>query len=176
MTWLDWVIVVMIVWFTIQGLLKGITPVALGVLAIIAAFLIATLTLPVIGDALVAVKGPLLPPDLEPGWRRLLGFVVAFAVVYGVLSLLINILPGGKRPSSPAQILGMAGGILKATTMSMVFVGTLLASPAGDAIAKDLERSALSGFLANLYRKNVGRDIQAATGIKLPAVDPENKF
>lgn len=176
MTWLDWVIVVMIVWFIIQGLLKGITPVALGVIAVVAAFIVATLTLPVIGGALVAVKGPLLPPDLEDGWRRLLGFVVVFVLVYGVLSLLINIMPGGKRPSSPTQILGMAGGVLKATVMSMVFVATLLASPAGDAIAKDIERSSLSRFIADLYRKNVGRDLQTATGIKLPAVDPENKF
>jgi uncharacterized membrane protein required for colicin V production len=176
MTWLDWVIVVMLVWFMVQGLIKGVTPIALGVLAIFVAFLVATLTLPVIGGALVAVKGPLLPPDLEPGWRRMLGFVVVFVAVYGLLSLLINILPGGKRPSSPAQILGLAGGVLKATAMSMVLVGALLASPAGDAITKDLQRSALGGFVANLYQKNVGRDLQAATGIKLPAVDPENKF
>jgi hypothetical protein len=176
MTWLDWVIIVMLVWFIIQGLLKGVTPIALGMLAVLASFLIATLTLPVIGDALVAVKGPLLPPDLEAGWRRLLGFVVTFVVIYGVLSLLINIMPGGKRPSSPAQILGVAGGILKATAMSMVFLGVLLASPAGEAIGKDLERSAFSGFIADLYQKNFGKDLQSATGIKLPGVDPENKF
>ncbi len=176
MTWLDWVIVVMLVWFVIQGLLKGVTPVALGVLAILAAFLIATLTLPVLGGMLVAVKGPLLPPDLEPGWRRMLGFVVTFGVVYFLLSLLIKIMPGGKRPSSPAQLLGVAGGVLKATAMSMVFIGTLLASPASDAVVKDLQRSPIGGFIADLYRKNVGRDLQSATGIKLPAVDPETKF
>jgi hypothetical protein len=176
MTWLDWVIVVMLVWFVIQGLLKGVTPIALGVVVIFAAFLVATLTLPTIGDALVAVKGPLLPPDLEAGWRRMLGFVVTFAVVYFVLSLLINIMPGGKRPSSPAQILGVAGGVLKAAAMAMVFLGVLLASPSSAAIEKDLERSAFSGFVADLYRKNIGRDLQSATGIKLPAVDPDNKF
>jgi hypothetical protein len=176
MTWLDWVIIVLLIWFIVQGLLKGVTPVTLGVLAVFAAFLIATLTLPVIGGALIAVKPPLLPQDLVAGWRRMLGFVVTFFATYILLSLLINLMPGGKRPSSPAQILGIAGGVLKAMAMSMVLIGALLASPASDAIAKDLERSPLGGFVADLYRKNLGRDLQSATGIKLPAVDPDNKF
>jgi uncharacterized membrane protein required for colicin V production len=175
MTWLDWVVIAMIVYFILQGLFKGVAASAMGAVAIIAAFVAAAAFLPSVGAFLVGVKSPIIPPDLSPEWRRTVGFTATFVLVYVPLLLVISILPGGKRPSTPAQVLGIASGLLKAMVASMVLVGILLASPMSEAIVKDIERSPVAGFAAGLL-KNFGRDLQVIARVKLPAVDPDSKF
>lgn len=175
MTWLDWVVIAMLVYFIIQGLFKGVAASGMGALAMIAAFVVAAALLPSVGGFLVGVKSPIVPPGLSPEWRRTVGFTATFVVVYVPLLLVISILPGGKRPSTPAQVLGIASGIAKAMVASMILVSILLASPMAEAIAKDVERSPLAGTAAGLL-KSFGRDLQGIARVKLPAVDPDSKF
>lgn len=174
MTWLDWVVIAMIVYFMIQGLFKGVAAVAMGALAIVVAYIGAGLALPAVGDFLVNVKSPIIPPDLSPEWRRTVGFTVTFLTIYVVLVLLSSILPGGKRPGLPAQMLGIVGGAVKAVLASMAFIAILLASPLSEAFAKDVERSTIAKYVAAL-QKDFSRNLRSVSPT-FPPIGPDRKF
>src|SRR5574341_2441643 len=100
MTWLDWIAIAMIVYFVVQGLLKGVAAALLGEAAVILAYAIAAIALPAVGDLVTG----LVRSQAEdwPHWARLVAFVATFLIVYGLFMVLVSIMPGGKRPSGPA--------------------------------------------------------------------------
>jgi uncharacterized membrane protein required for colicin V production len=169
MTWLDWVAVAMAVYFVAQGLFKGVTAAALGALAIVVAYVGAALALPAVGSRVEAAT------PLPAEWARLVGFVLTFLVLYTVLALLISILPGGKRPSLPAQVLGLFAGAAKATVAVLALVGILLASPLSDAFGQDVERSPIVRHVAGLQRQGVQALLRISPA-KFPPVGPDHKF
>lgn len=173
MTWLDWVVIALTVYFIAQGLIKGAAAAALGALAAGMAYVLAAVLLPTVGDLLV--KSTLMPPDLSPEWRRTVGFTVTFAVLYLVFMVLISLTPGAKRPSTPAQILGLVAGGFKALVVSMAVVGLLLATPLSPALAQDVERSAILRFVAGM-QKGFIQAIRSVSPIPFPPVGPDSKF
>jgi uncharacterized BrkB/YihY/UPF0761 family membrane protein len=173
MIWLDWLVVALTVYFVAQGLFKGATVVLLGAAAGLVAYVLAAMLLPAVGDVLI--KSALMPPDLTPEWRRTTGFVATFGLLYLGFMLLISIMPGGKHPTTPAQILGLITGAIKALVISMAIVGILLASPLSAALAQDVERSPLLRFVAGVQRGVIG-GLRAMSPIPFPPVGPDSKF
>lgn len=169
MTWLDWVAVAMTVYFVAQGLFKGVTAAALGALAMVVAYAVAALALPAVGQRVEAAT------PLPAEWARLAGFVLTFVVLYTVLALLISILPGGKRPSLPAQVLGLFAGAAKAVVAVLALVGILLASPLSEAFAQDTERSPIVRYAAGLQRQGI-QALLRISPVKFPPVGPDHKF
>jgi uncharacterized membrane protein required for colicin V production len=169
MTWLDWVVIALGIAFVVQGLFKGVTTALLSALAIAIAYVAAAILLPTVGDRLAHAT------PMPEGWGRMIAFLVLFFVIYAVLALMISIVPGGKRPASAAQILGLFAGALKALVASMAAVGILLASPLADGIAKDVERSSITKYIADAQRGAV-QDLVAVSPIKFPPVGPDSKF
>lgn len=169
MTWLDWIVIALSIGFIVQGLFKGVTTVALSTLAIAVAYVVAALLLPTLGESLAHMT------PMPPGWGRMAGFLIVFFATYVVLSLVISVLPGGKRPASSAQILGMFAGALKALVAAMAGAGILLASPMADTFAKDIERSPIVRYAADLQR-NAMRSLVNVSPIKFPPVGPDAKF
>jgi uncharacterized membrane protein required for colicin V production len=174
MTWLDWLVAAMTIFFVLQGLLKGAALSLLSGLAIIVAYVGAAALLPTAGEAVAdtlvaSIKA--LPKE----WGRAVGFVLPFVVIYLVLSLLINIMPGGKRPGVQAQVLGLFAGALKAGLAATALVSFLLATPLSEAIAKDIERSPVVRPVAAYQRTAVQR-LRAISPISFPPVGPDHKF
>src|SRR5688572_17755407 len=133
MTYLDWIIIALTLWFVVQGVVKGALAVLLTSLAIVVCYVVAAILMPTLGEGVArALLGSI--KSLPPGWARLAGFVVPFVLGYGLLSLLISILPGGKQPVLQAQVLGIFVGLIKALVASMALMGILLASPSSEAI------------------------------------------
>lgn len=180
MTWLDWIIVAMTIWFLLQGVLKGGAAAFFGALAIVASFIIAAILLPTLGQGIAnAVTTNIKPQELSPEdfarWARMAGFVVPFLAVYIVLSLLINFLPGGKRPGMLAQVAGVFTGLLKALAASAALVGVLLASPLSAAMASDVERSSIARSVAEIQRDGI-QSLRSVSPINFPPVGPDHKF
>jgi uncharacterized membrane protein required for colicin V production len=173
MTWLYWVVVALTVYFVAQGLIKGATVAALGALAAGVAYVLAAMLLPAVGEMLV--KSTLMPQDLTPEWRRAVGFTATFGLLYLVFMVLISIMPGAKRPSTPAQMLGVIAGGVKSLMVSMAIVGILLASPLSPALGQDVERSALLRFVAGFQQRYI-QGVRSISPIPFPPVGPDSKF
>ncbi len=169
MTWLDWAVIALFVYFVVQGLIKGVAAALLGAVAAVLAYVLAAILLPTAG-AWIEAASP-LPAE----WDRLAAFVLTFGLFYLLGMLLISVLPGGKRPSASAQILGLAGGAVKAVVVSMSAVGILLASPLSDAIQQDVDRSPIAKYVATLQQQFI-QDIRRASPIPFPPVGPDSKF
>ncbi len=179
MTWLDWVIVAMAIWFVLQGMLKGGTAAILGALAIIVSYVGAAILLPTIGERPAEWLSKLRLTEMTPveaaSWGRTAGFVLTFIVAYIVLLILINFLPGAKRPSMLAQVVGIFTGLMKALVAAMAVVGVLLASPFSSAMAADVQQSSLARFVAEFQRDSIQR-LSRGSPIPFPPVGPDHKF
>ncbi len=169
MTWLDWIAVVMLIGFIVQGMFKGGVASLLGAVALVLAYAAAAIAFPALGERIT--RGSPLPLE----WGRTLGFVLAFLVVYTLLALLTSMLPGGKRPGLYAQLLGILTGALKALVAAMAGVGILLASPMFDTIAQDVERSPIVRYVAAAQRGAITH-LQRISPIPFPPVGPDHKF
>lgn len=169
MTWLDWIAVVMLLGFMVQGMFKGAVASLLGAVALVLAYAGAAIVFPALGERIT--KGSPLPLE----WGRTLGFVLAFLVAYTLLALLTSILPGGKRPGLYAQLLGILTGALKALVAAMAGAGILLASPMSDTIAQDVERSPIVRYVAAAQRGAITH-LQRISPIPFPPVGPDHKF
>lgn len=169
MTWLDWIAVVVLIGFVVQGMFRGAVASLLGAVALTAAYVVAALTFPALGERIT--RGSPLPQE----WGRTAGFILAFLATYALLSVLVSILPGGKRPGLHAQLLGILTGSLKALAASMAGVGILLASPLSDAITQDIDRSPIVRYVAVAQRGAV-MHLQRISPIPFPPVGPDHKF
>jgi uncharacterized membrane protein required for colicin V production len=169
MTWLDWVVIALFVYFVVQGLVKGVTAALLGALVAILAYVFAAILLPVVGDRVAAAS------PLEPEWDRMAAFVGTYVVLYVVGSVMISLLPGGKRPSTLAQLFGVAAGAIKALTVALAVIGVLQASPYAVAMAQDLERSSVARYVAVLQKEYI-QDLRRISPVPFPPVGPDSKF
>lgn len=176
MTWLDWVMVAMGIWFVLQGLLKGVVVPLLGTLAIIVGYVVSAMAMPVVGIPIGKwIDSLITSPEFTEEWGRTVGFVTTFTILYAILSLLISLLPGAKRPETSGQLLGTAMGLVKAVVASMAFVGILLASPLAKGIAEDVSRSVLAAPVAAIQRQGI-QAARRASPIAFPPYGPDQKF
>lgn len=176
MTWLDWVMVAMAIWFVLQGLIKGVTVSLLGVVAVVAGYVISAMAMPVAGLPLAKwIDSLISSTEFTEEWARTVGFVVTYVFLYGLFTLLISLLPGAKRPEISGQLLGAAIGVVKALVASMALVGILLASPLAKGVAEDVSRSTVAGHVAALQRDGI-QTLRHAIPFTFPAYGPDQKF
>ena len=176
MTWLDWVMVAMVIWFVLQGLLKGVVVPLLGVGAVIAAYVISAIAMPVAGLPIAKWTDSLIvSAEFTEDWARTVGFVATFVILYALSSLLISLLPGAKRPEMSGQLLGVGKGLVKALVASMALVGILLASPLSKGVAEDVSRSAVATHVAAFQREGI-QTLRRASPFAFPAYGPDQKF
>jgi len=174
MTWLDWLVIAMAIYFVFQGLTKGATLSLLTGLGIVVSYVVAAALLATVGEVIANALVSSIK-DLPKEWGRTVGFVLPFVLVYLLLSLLISLMPGGKRPASQAQLLGVVAGGLKAYVAAMALVGVMLATPLSDGIAKDIERSAVVRPVAVGQRTSI-KQLRTLSPIPFPPVGPDYKF
>lgn len=176
MTWLDWIMVAMAIWFVLQGLIKGLVVALLGVVAVVAGYIISAMAMPVAGLPMARwIDSLIASPEFTEEWARTVGFVATYVILYGLFTLVISLLPGAKRPEISGQLLGAAMGLVKALVASMALVGVLLASPLAKGIAEDLSRSTVAGHIAVLQREGI-QTLRRASPFDFPAYGPDQKF
>ena len=176
MTWLDWVMVAMAIWFVLQGLLKGFTVAALGALAVLVAYIGSAIAMPAVGTPVGKwVDGLISSADFTLEWARTVGFTITFVFVYAILVLLISFLPGAKRPEMTGQLLGAGLGLIKALLASAALVGILLASPLSKGVTEDLSRSLVAGHVAAVQREGI-QTLHNAIPVPFEPYGPDKKF
>ena len=176
MTWLDWVMVAMAIWFVLQGLFKGVVVPLLGAFAVIAAYVISAIPMPVAGLPIAKwVDTLIVSTEFTEDWARTVGFVTTFVILYSLFSLLVSFLPGAKRPEMSGQLLGVGMGLVKALVASMALVGILLASPLAKGVAEDVSRSAVATHVAALQRDGI-QTLRRASPFAFPPYGPDQKF
>jgi uncharacterized membrane protein required for colicin V production len=176
MTWLDWVMVAMAIWFVLQGLIKGVVVSLLGAVAVVAGYVISAMAMPVAGLPMAKwIDSLIVSPEFSEEWARTVGFVATYVILYGLFTVLISLLPGAKRPEISGQLLGAGMGLVKALVASMALVGILLASPLAKGISEDLSRSTVAGHVAVLQREGI-QTLRRASPFAFPAYGPDEKF
>jgi len=176
MTWLDWVMVAMAIWFVLQGLIKGVVVPLLGAAAVVSAYVISAIAMPVAGLPIAKwIDSLIVSAEFTEDWARTVGFVVTFVILYAVFSLLISLLPGAKRPEMSGQLLGVGMGLVKALLASMALVGILLASPLAKGVAEDVSRSSVAAHVAVLQREGI-QTLRRASPVAFPPYGPDQKF
>jgi uncharacterized membrane protein required for colicin V production len=176
MTWLDWVMVALAIWFVLQGLLKGFTVAALGAVAVLVAYVGSAVAMPSVGDPLGKwVNNLISSAEFTTEWARTVGFSMVFVFLYALIVLLIGFLPGAKRPEMTGQLLGAGMGLVKALFASAALVGILLASPLSKGVADDLTRSLFAGHVAAIQREGI-QTLRNAIPVSFEPYGPDKKF
>lgn len=149
MTWIDWVIAGLLSFSTLQGLRRGIVITLLGALAVIVAYLAASVWYLSLTEVLV--RRLLLPR----AWAATAAF--AFLLISGVaiLRIAVTILLETYRLSVSSRVLGGLAGAAKGALLSMVWLAVALASPLGDPVQRDVKNSVLAPYAVRAQQAGV---------------------
>ncbi len=136
MTWVDFLVVGVLLYTVWQGVLRGWAAALVGIVVIAAAWAVTILLLPYYGPGVESLP-------LEPAWARTIAFGLVLVGFYVIFSLIANAFLGGKRPKVEAQVAGALFGAARGLAGAMVILGFLAATPAGDALIRDITASRL---------------------------------
>ena len=162
MTWIDWVMAAFALFAALQGLRRGLWPALIGVVALVAAYLAASVWYRPLADAARAY----LP--LSESWAGTLAFLVLFLVTVELAGLVLTLRGvGGEVPPS-LRLLGGAVGAVRGLGLAAALLVVVLASPPSEPVQRDVERSALAPIAVNVYRGG----LRALAGILPPAAQP----
>jgi uncharacterized membrane protein required for colicin V production len=138
MTWVDFVVIALLIYTIWQGVLRGWVAALFGAVIIAASWLAAIALLPYYGKSVESLP-------LQADWARTIAFGFVLIGFYVILSLIANAFLGGKRPRVEAQVAGAIVGVLRGVIGAMVVLGLLAAVPVpeGDALKRDINASRL---------------------------------
>lgn len=145
MNWVDWVIIAVMLFTIFQGFLRGWVAAFVGIIIIVASWLLAILLLPFYGPGVETLP-------LQADWARTIAFGVVLIGFYVIFSVIANTFLGGKRPQMEAQIAGGVLGVGRGILFAMMIVGLLSATPAAEVMQRDINASLLGGRILEWER------------------------
>lgn len=153
MTWIDWLIVTIVVVSLPQGLRRGAGAAGGSAVGVVLAYVVASYTY-----ASVAASFEHIPIDrpewaasvepLSPAWQATIAFLLMFLVASVVGTILAGAALGSLTPSGGSRLAGAAAGALRGVLVSAALLMVAIASPAGGPVASDAVRSAIAGPIA----------------------------
>ena len=162
MTWIDWVIAAFALFAALQGVRRGLWPALIGIVALLAAYLAASVWYRSVADA---VRGYL---PLSESWAATIAFLVLLLVVVEVVSLLVTLRTTINNVPTSSRVLGLAVGALRGMGLATALLVVVLASPPSEPVRRDVDRSAIAPYAVNAYRGGM----RALASILPPAVQP----
>jgi uncharacterized membrane protein required for colicin V production len=145
-TWIDWVIAAFALFAALQGLRRGILPALVGILAVLLSYLAASAWYLTIGDFIEKYV------KLSAPWSDTVAFAVVFLLAYDIIAILTVMGISTERIPMPSRLAGMVVGLLRGTLLATALLVVAIASPPGEPIRKDVERSAVAPFAVDAYR------------------------
>ena len=163
MTWVDFIILGLMIYTVWQGVLRGWVAALVGTIIIAGSWLVTIALLPYYGTSVESLP-------LQADWARTIAFGVILVGFYVIFSLIANTFLGGKRPRVEAQVAGAVLGGIRGIAVSMVVLGLLAASPEADALQRDINASRFGKPILEWYRQFMQR-VPA-----LPPIGPDRRL
>jgi len=161
-TWIDWVIAAFALFAALQGLKRGLLAALIGIVAVLASYLIASAWYHPIGDFVErSVR-------LSPAWGDTVAFAGLFLLAYDIVAVLTIMGVGDERIPLPSRISGMILGIVRGTLLATALLIIAQASPPGEPIRRDAERSTIAPVAMEAYRGG----LRALGGLLPPSIQP----
>lgn len=146
MTWIDWLIVCVLLVSALHGLRRGFLEALIGVVGVIAAYLVASVSYRSLAGVLV--EGV----HLARPWAGMISYGALLAGGYVFIGTIAAVLLDPTGLSVPNRLLGFVAGAAKGTLLSAVLLGLLLASPFGGPVERDTQRSSLAPYAMRVQR------------------------
>lgn len=145
MTWIDWIIAAFVLFGAFQGLRRGLLSAVIGLLAVLIAYLAASIWYHPAG---AFVQRTL---RLDAPWAAVTAFTAILLVAYGVVSAIAMTSFGFRNPSGLSRVLGLAVGAVKGGLLATALLIVALASPSAEPIRRDVDRSAVTPAIVSMY-------------------------
>lgn len=159
MTWVDWVIVGFAVLAALQGLRRGPLAALTGLLAIVAAYLVASAWYKALGtfirDAI----------QLSASWSDTVAFAGLLLFVYEVVALVVVFTFSAEKVPDALRLWGVAVGALRGVVLATALLIVVLASPPAEPLRRDVERSAVAPYTVMAYRGGLRALTAVAPGL-----------
>lgn len=165
MTWIDWILLALVLLMILSGLQRGPVRTLLESFFLLAAFVGSSLGYRPAAEAIFGRDFP------WPDWAGTLTFAGLLVVLVVVGNYLTAAIAGRKAATGIAILLGGVAGALKGLLLSMVVLAFLLAAPFAPAIRPDVERSAASSRIAS-WEVGLVRALNAVLPQKVPELGP----
>lgn len=146
MTWIDWLIVGVLLFSALHGLRRGFLEALIGVVGVIAAYLVASISYRSLAGVLV--EGV----HLSRPWAGMLAYATLLAGGYVFIGTIAAVLLDPSGLSVPNRLLGFVAGAAKGALLSAALLGLLMASPFGEPVQRDAQRSSLAPYAVRVQR------------------------
>ncbi|HEU5299410.1 MAG TPA: CvpA family protein [bacterium] len=146
MTWIDWVIIAFALFAALQGLRRGVLPALMGILAVLLSYLAASAWYLTLGDVIEKYI------HLSRGWSDTVAFLAVFLLAYDVIAILTVMAIGTEKVPAPSRFAGAAVGLFRGAVLAAALLVVIIASPPGQPIRDDVERSAAAPFVVDAFR------------------------
>jgi len=145
-TWIDWVIAAFALFAALQGLKRGLLAAVIGLVAVLASYLIASAWYHPLGDSIErAVR-------FTPAWADAAAFAGLFLLGYALIAILTVMGFGGERLPLPSRVSGAVLGLFRGAMLAAALLLIAAAAPFGDPIRRDIERSTVAPVALTVYR------------------------
>ncbi len=146
MTWIDWLIVALLLFTALHGLRRGVLTALVSAVGVIVAYLIASISYHTLASLIA--EGTRLPLH----WANTMAYGALLVGVYVLIGTIAVIMIDSSRLYAPNRLLGLIVGSMKGALLSAALLGLLLASPVGARAEQDTQRSALAPIAVRVQR------------------------
>ncbi len=148
MTWIDWVIIALVMFSLLQGLRRGPFVGFFSVLGLIVAFVAASGWHPLLADTLTQGL------RLSRSWAATAAFFVLLGSIYVAIGVIATTLLSSPL-SVRARLLGAFVGAVKGILLAMMLLAVAMASPLRESVGRDAERSRLAPYAVRVQHLGV---------------------
>jgi len=164
-TWLDWVVLAVLLVTVLLGLQRGPVRTLLETLFVLLSYLGAAVLFRPAAETFFGTGFP------WPDWAATVSFAVLFLLFVVVGNYLTAWIAGRRAATGAAIVLGGLSGVVKGTLLGIVLVTFLLAAPFAPAIQRDVERSVSGPYLVG-WQVGLHRALTPLLPVRLPALGP----
>lgn len=140
MTWIDWTVAAIILFSALLGLRRGVIVGLVSALGVVVAYLAASFWyLPLAG-----IIGPAI--RLSASWAGTVAFAALLLAVNTAVGFAALVAGGSDRLSPFSRLLGLVAGAIRGALLALALLAVAVASPPGDTVRRDAERSVLAPY------------------------------
>ncbi len=125
----------------LQGLWRGTLTGLVSILGLVVGFIAAAVWYTSFAEILV------LTLRVDKAWAGTAAFLALLAAIYVVVGVLATVLLWTRKMSGPARFVGALVGVAKGGVLVAVLLAVALASPLGEAVRRDVDRSLLAPYV-----------------------------